>query len=87
MDRVSRWDGETNEVNLSAVPPWQGEEQEKNQREALHGEKIDRPWTEVVDERGIMWNVGCECEVGFQEIIDDQRGGLVADGNHQHDDG
>jgi hypothetical protein len=31
--------------------------------------------------------MGGEGEIGFQEMVDDQRGGLVADGNAEHDDG
>jgi hypothetical protein len=68
-------------------PPRQGENQEKDQREALHGEEIHRPWAEVIDERGIVRHMGGEGEIGFQEMVDDQRGGLVADGNAEHDDG
>lgn len=64
----------------------QGQKEEEDQRKALHREDIDRPWAEVIDEGGIVRHVGGEGEIGFQEMVDDQRGGLVADGNAEHDE-
>ena len=63
---------EVHAIRLHRAISWikAAEEQEKNQREALHGEQVNRPWAEVIDERGIVRNVGDEGKIGFQNRID-----------------
>ena len=67
-------------MKSGALSEWQAEQQVEHECERLHGEEVERPWAEVVDEGGVIRGAGGEREVGFQDGVHEKGEALVDDG-------